>query len=294
MRERLSMTIPTSQITPASIRAVIRLLRPSHWVKNLFVLAALVFSRSYHDPARVGAALWAAVVFSLAASAVYVFNDLRDAAGDRRHVSKRLRPIASGEVSESAARRILLVLLAATALALVPLPAIARHVAAYVLLNIAYSLWLKRVPWLDLLTLTAGFSLRVDAGAAAVDVPLSSWMLSASLALAFFMATLKRYSELASHGDDARPVLSVYSAKHLRWAAWAGGAAAIGSYTLFVLFVRPFLVPTLAPVILGTVRYYWLVVHREGGDSPLTLILRDPWLMVTIVVWALSCLMGLA
>jgi 4-hydroxybenzoate polyprenyltransferase len=273
--------------------AVVRLLRPPHWLKNGFVLAALIFSRSFHDGARVRAALWAAVAFSLAASAVYIFNDLWDAASDRRHPHKRHRPLAAGEVSVRLAVAALAVLCLLLAGAVLLAPAIAGHVAAYLALGAAYTLLLKHVPWLDLLALAAGFFLRVDAGAAAIGVRLSAWMLTATLALAFFLAALKRYSELASHGDGARPALAGYRASHLLRAVWASGAAALGCYALFVVVARHALAPTLAPVAFGMARYYWLVVHREGGDSPLWLIARDPWLLLAAAVWAAASIIGL-
>jgi 4-hydroxybenzoate polyprenyltransferase len=273
--------------------AVVRLLRPPHWLKNGFVLAALIFSRSFHDGARVRAALWAAVAFSLAASAVYIFNDLRDAASDRRHPHKRHRPLAAGAVSVRLAVAALAVLCLLLAGAVLFVPAIAGHVAAYLALGAAYTLLLKHVPWVDLLALAAGFFLRVDAGAAAIGVRLSAWMLTATLALAFFLAALKRYSEMASHGDSARPALAGYRAWNLRGAVWASGAAALGCYALFVVVARHALAPTLAPVAFGMARYYWLVVHREGGDSPLWLIARDPWLLLAAAVWAAASIIGL-
>ena len=274
-------------------RAVARLLRPPHWLKNGFVLAALIFSRSFHDGTRVRAALWAAVAFSLAASAVYVFNDLWDAPSDRLHPHKRHRPLAAGEVSAGLAVAVLAALCLLLAGALLLAPAVAGHVAAYMALGAAYTLLLKHVPWLDLIVLAAGFFLRVDAGAAAIGVRLSAWMLSATLALAFFLAALKRYSELASYGDGARPALAGYSAAHLRLAVWASGAAALGCYALFVAVARHSLAPTLAPVAIGLARYYWLAVHGEGGDSPLWLIARDPWLLLAGAAWAAASIIGL-
>jgi 4-hydroxybenzoate polyprenyltransferase len=273
--------------------AVLRLLRPAHWLKNGFVLAALIFSRSFHDGARVRAAVWAAVVFSLAASAVYIFNDLWDTSADRRHPAKRHRPLAAGEVSVRRAVAALAALCVLLAGAVLLEPAIAGQVAAYLALGAAYTLLLKHVPWLDLLALAAGFFLRVDAGAAAIGVRLSAWMLTATLALAFFLAALKRYSELASHGGGARPALAGYRALDLRRAAWASGAAALGCYALFVVMARHALAPTLAPVAFGMARYYWLAVAREGGDSPLGLIARDPWLLLAGAVWAAASIIGL-
>jgi 4-hydroxybenzoate polyprenyltransferase len=273
--------------------AIFQVLRPPHWLKNGFVFAPLIFSRSFHNPELLLAAVWAAVAFCLASSAVYVWNDLWDASEDRRHADKRYRPIADGRLSPAGAAVLILILLALLPVPLLRAPAAAPALLCFLALNAAYTLALKRLPWVDITVLAAGFLLRVQAGAAAIHVTLSVWMLTATIALAFFLAALKRYSELESHGDAARPALASYRPLHLRWAALAAGAAALGCYGLFIALVRKALLPTMVPVVFGVGRYYWLVTRRSGGGSTLLLIARDPWLLLATLVWAAGSVLAL-
>ena len=271
---------------PARAAAILPVLRPSHWLKNGFVLAPLIFSRSFHNTESVLAAAWAAVAFCLASSAVYVFNDLRDAPQDRRHAAKQRRPIADGSLSPAGAAFLILFLLALLPLPLLCAPAAAPDVLWFLELNAGYTLALKQLPWVDIAVLAAGFLIRVHAGAAAIHVNLSVWMLTATITLAFFLASLKRYSELESHGDSARPTLAWYRPLHLRWAALVSGAAALACYALFIALARKALLPTMFPVVFGMARYYWLVTRQRGGDSPLLLIARDPYLLLATLAWA--------
>lgn len=266
--------------------AVLLAMRPVHWLKNCFVLAPLLFSRSFHEPGSVEAALWAFLAFCFAASAVYVWNDLRDVSSDRLHALKRHRPLASGALDASWAWP-LMALLGAAALAVVThVPAAAPHLGAYVAINAAYSLGLKRIPWVDLAMLTSGFVLRVYAGAAAIDVELSGWMATATFTLALYLAAWKRHAELLHHGASVRPALAHYRPSQLRTVAMIAGLAALGCYVLFIALVRPMLWPTLVPVAAGLPRYGWLALRRGGGDSPFALIVRDPLLLLATFLWA--------
>jgi len=271
--------------------AWIRLLRPTHWVKNAFVLAPLLFSRSFHDGEDVLRATLAFVVFCLVASAVYIWNDCRDQDVDRLHHWKQDRPIASGIVSSRHALWVAAVLLATAGALLLLTPAISVHVALYLAINTGYSWGLKRIPWLDLFLLASGFVIRVYAGAAAISVDLSAWMLFATWTLAIYLASWKRYAELHNHGSAGRPVLEGYRLEHLRLVALLAGAASLICYGLFIAVVRHALWPTLVPVVAGVCRYAWLVLKRGHGDNPFTVIARDPLLAVTTLVWALSTLL---
>lgn len=291
------MTQPRQQIghigaTAASLKpqqflfALLRALRPLHWLKNCFVLAPLLFSRAFHDPAAVTSALWAFLAFCLAASAVYLWNDLRDKEVDRLHPNRRHRPLASGVLAARAAILSIVVLAVAAIATTFRVPTIAQHLAIYALINVAYSLGLKRIPWLDLAILTAGFLLRVYAGATAIHVDLSIWMATATFALALYLASWKRYAELLGHGASTRPALAFYQPGQLRVVALLAGAIALLCYILFTILVRPILWPTLIPITLGMFRYGWLALYRAEGASPFTAIARDPWLVIATTLWA--------
>ena len=267
--------------------ARLRLLRPRQWVKNAFVLAPLVFASAFSRPEAIAQALAALGLFCLAASAVYVLNDLVDIEGDRQHPLKReSRPLAAGELTPREAWRWLCGLGGALAFGLALAPWAAPGIAAYVLLHAAYSLKLKAVPGLEMACIAAGFVLRVWVGAAAIQVPLSAWMAGTTFVLALHLAVLKRYQELAEVGPAGRPVLAWYPVRQLGWWGAATGAAALVGYAVFCLTARPALAPTLLPVIVGLLRYGYLVRAGRGGETPAEAALADGVLALAIVAWA--------
>jgi len=272
------------------VAAIFRLLRPRQWVKNVFVLAPLLFAQRFRDPWSVSEALQAMVIFTLASCVVYVLNDLQDLNADRQHPTKRhTRPLASGEVSQQTARVLLAVLTACFVLSILMVPAISAVAAGYLVLNVGYSLRLKRVPVVDLFCLASGFVLRVFAGAVAISVPLSSWMLITTLSLALYLAAIKRREELSRSGNAARAVLGSYTPGLLDRYAMIAAASAIVFYGLFVMAVRPGLVVTIPLVLFGLFRYWYIVESAGLGESPTDALLRDIPLGLTVVGWAVLC-----
>lgn len=274
----------------APARAIVRLLRPRQWVKNGFVLAPLIFSGSFTKPAAVRDALIAMALFCVAASAAYVFNDIIDAPTDARHpVKSRTRPLAAGEVSIAQARVLFAVLLAVALAAFAWSPPTALVAVAYIALNIAYSLWLKRVPVVDVFVLAAGFVLRVYAGAAAIDVPVSSWMLITTLSLALYLAVIKRRQELIGTGATTRSVLQFYTLPLLDRYAETAALSAIVFYGLFVVSIRPRLNVTMPFVLFGLFRYWYVVEANGQGETPTEVVWSDPTLILTVFAWAAVC-----
>ncbi len=267
----------------------VRLIRPRQWIKNSFVFAPLVFSGTFTRRPLLLEALGAAVVFCIASSAVYVFNDLVDVEADRLHPVKRLtRPLAAGTVSLGQARTVLAVLLALLAAALAFRPAVTGIVLGYLALNAAYTLRLKRVPVVDLFCVAGGFVLRVFAGAVAIAVVLTTWMLITTLCLALYLAAIKRREELGARGAGAREVLGSYTVALLDRYAEMSATGAILFYSLFVLEVRPGLAPTIPLVLFGLFRY-WYIVEEKGGESPTDAVWRDWQLGLTLVAWTAMC-----
>ncbi len=272
---------------------LLRLIRPLQWVKNAFVLAPLIFSGSFANRRAIGEALLAVVVFCLASSATYVINDLADLDADQLHPTKsRTRPLAAGRVSVPQARALLAVLLALLLASLVWRPATAAVVVGYLLLNLAYSLWLKRVPVVDLFCVAGGFVLRVFAGAVAISVVLSTWMLITTLCLALYLAAIKRRAELGERGAGARAVLGSYTLALLDRYAEVSAVGAIIFYSLFVLEVRPGLAMTVPLVLFGLFRY-WYVVEGRGGESPTDAVWGDWLLGATVLAWSALCAYGI-
>ncbi len=281
------------------IKALILLLRPAHWVKNVFVLAPLVFAQKLTDSEAVHLALLAFVAFCLASSAVYVFNDIRDRAEDRLHPLKRNRPLAAGTVSVQLAA-VLAIALAAGALAIaVGLgTGFLLVLTAYLVLNQLYSLGLKHVVILDVMMVSLGFVLRVIAGGLAIDVQVSAWLLLCTFFVALFLAFSKRRHELmllASDASGQRPVLSHYSAAFLDQMINVVTASTVVSYAMYSIspetvekFHTQRLIYTIPMVLFGIFRYLYLIYQKQTGRNPTEAILRDVPFLINIVIWALA------
>lgn len=270
--------------------AVIRLLRPRQWIKNLFVLAPLIFSGLFTRPHAMLLAIFGTVMFCVASSIVYVFNDLSDRHIDALHPIKRFtRPLASGAVSVTTARVLLAILGGALLLGSVVSPILVGVLLGYVLLNVLYSVWLKRMPVVDIFCVAAGFVLRVYAGAVVISVPLSSWMLITTLSIALYLAAIKRRDELEVQGDSARAVLMEYTVPLLERFALMSSVCAMVFYSMFVVTTRPVLAFTIPFVLFGIFRYWYLVDRHGRGESPTDALWSDRPLAITVLLWGILC-----
>ena len=269
---------------------LIRLMRPKQWIKNGFVLAPLIFAGKFLDPAAVTHELLATLLFCLAASATYVINDIQDVERDRQHPTKRKkRPIANGSVSVPQAIALLLVLYAGIGLGALLLPKVILIIIGYMLLNVAYSFYLKHQPVLDIFTIAIGFVLRVFAGAVALDVPVSSWMFITTLCLALYLAAIKRRQELNQNGTKGRKILEQYSVALIDRYAEMSATGALVFYSLFVMSTKPQMVVTIPLVLFGLFRYWYVTESLDGGESPTDELLSDRQLLFTVVLWIGSC-----
>jgi 4-hydroxybenzoate polyprenyltransferase len=278
-----------------SFKAYLDLARPRQWVKNGFVLPGLIFGHALGEPDKVAAALTATAAFCLMSSAVYAMNDCFDRERDREHPDKRSRPIARGAVSVHAA--ILFgSMLAAGALALGAWasPLVAAILALYALLNLGYSMGLKRIPVVDVFIIAAGFMLRLLAGTLGIGIEPSRWLLFCGFLVTLFLGFAKRRAELIRLGDDAgqhRPVLDAYTEPFLDAAVLVcatGMVIAYGLYTVSAQTVAQHgaeLTLTLPFVLFGTFRYLFLLRHRGGGGDPSNELLDDPWLLASAAGW---------
>lgn len=273
----------------------VRLGRPQQWIKNGFVLTGLLFGHAAGALDTVFAALAAGVAFCLMSSAVYAMNDCFDRERDREHPEKRDRPIASGQVSPGQA--VVFALLLAAASLLVGAWAgtmVAAILAGYALLNLGYSLGLKRVPVVDVFIIAAGFMLRILAGTLGIGIQPSRWLLLCGFLVTLFLGFAKRRAELsrlAEHAGQHRPVLDAYSESFLDGVVLvcaAGMLLTYGFYTVSPETVATHgtdLAPTLPFVLFGTFRYLFRLRHCGGGGDPTAEFLRDPWLLAAATGW---------
>ncbi|MFO8072160.1 MAG: decaprenyl-phosphate phosphoribosyltransferase [Polyangia bacterium] len=285
----------------AKLVALIRLGRPKQWVKNIFVFAALIFAGRVADAGAVLHAALAFVSFCLAASSIYFLNDFRDVEEDRRHPTKRERPLASGllpvHVGPLGAA-----VCAAGSLALAWFAVnetTALVVLAYMVLNIAYSLGLKNLVIIDVLLIAAGFVLRILAGAAAIAVMPSTWLVLCAVTISLFLGFTKRRAEVVLLGERAREhrrVLAHYSTAFLDQMISIVTAATVVSYALYtvddrtvVLVGSRLLLFSVPFVLYGIFRYLYLVYHGSSGGDPTRTVLTDIPMLVNGALWAALC-----
>jgi 4-hydroxybenzoate polyprenyltransferase len=281
------------------LRAALAALRPRQWTKNLLLFAGLVFAARLGDAGRWAAAVAAFAAFCAASSAAYLLNDLRDVEADRAHPVKRRRPIARGELSARAAMG-LAVGLAVVAIAVaVPLgPAFLACLAGFAALQVGYTLRLKHVVLVDVLVISGLFVVRAAAGAIAVDVRISPWLLVCTGLLALFLALGKRRGEIVlvdAESTPGRPVLDGYSLALVDQLLATVAAATIVAYAVYTFTAHsPLLAATIPLVVFGVFRYL-LLLHRRGvGEEPEHVLVSDAPILLTVAAWAAACALVLA
>jgi 4-hydroxybenzoate polyprenyltransferase len=282
-----------------------RLMRPYQWVKNGFVFTGLLFGHAWHDPDLVTQVLIAFVAFCLVSSSIYTFNDIVDLKQDRLHPGKSRRPLASGQVSVSAAV-MLAALLAALGLVLAyaASPEVPIILLGYALMNIAYSLWLKHVVILDVFIIATGFMLRILAGTIGVGIPPSKWLLLCGLMVTLFLGFTKRRAEIIALTDDKsahRKVLEHYSPVLLDKMIGITAAGLIMSYSLYTMNPDTMrihgtanLIYTVPFVMYGVFRYIYLLHHQSRGGDPSHDLVRDPHLLIVVGTWLVTTILLIA
>ncbi len=283
---------------------LIKLARPKQWVKNFFVFAPLLFSKHIFDPGYLINSFEAFFTFCLTSSAVYIINDILDVESDRAHPRKKYRPIASGEISVRQAIIFLIVLLVLVIISFFfQNPAFVFLTVLYFLTNLFYSIKIKTIVLLDVFFISFGFMLRVLGGAAAITVPVSSWMVLTTIFISLFLAISKRRGELSQvinheNIEKQRPVLKDYSvafADQLNTIAAAGTIISYALYTVSERTVSTFgtekLIYTTPFVIYGIFRYMYLMHKKNLGESPTSIVTKDIPIMLTVLCWFIVCIL---
>jgi 4-hydroxybenzoate polyprenyltransferase len=294
----VNSTLESDPARVSTFRLLLTSLRPEQWTKNLFVFAGVLFGGHLLDVQAMVRAFAAFAVFCALSGVVYIFNDLADRAGDQRHPLKRLRPIASGRLSPTTALVTAIVLGLVSLVAAVLLsPMFALVAGAYVVLLVLYSLVLKHLVIIDALTIAAGFVLRAAAGAVAVFVPISHWLLVCTTLLALFLVLSKRRHELTLLADSAtthRPILEEYSPYLLDQMIAVVTASTLVAYSVYSTSPETAerlnttrLGLTIPFVLYGIFRYLYLVHQKRAGGSPADLLLTDRPLLACVGLWAL-------
>jgi decaprenyl-phosphate phosphoribosyltransferase len=294
----------TSRAARSTPAALVAALRPRQWLKNVLVFAAPLAAGSIFEPDVLIPSILAFVVFCLMSSATYLINDIRDVEADRAHPTKRSRPIAAGELGVPAAIVTAIVLaVASLTIALLVSPSLFGIVAAYAIFTLAYSLYLKHEPVIELALLSLGFLLRAIAGGAAADLPISPWFLIVAAFGSLFMAAGKRFSELERSQQDPgdsiprRRSLAGYTGTYLRFVWGLAAAVTITAYCLWAFEVGlsdssfPWSQWSVLPFVLAILRYA-LDVDRAEAEAPEEVVLRDRALQVLGLAWLILFALG--
>lgn len=276
----------------SSARAALVAMRPRQWSKNLLVFAAIIFAAKIGDAQRWLEAATAFLAYCAASSAAYLVNDVMDVDEDRLHPVKRHRPVARGEFSRVAG----LALAGVLAVGALLLVAVLNwwsvaYLAGFLLVQLAYSLRLKHIVLIDVMAIGGLFVIRAAAGAEAVDVPISPWLLVCTALLALFLAFAKRRAELVLVGAEAapgRPVLEGYSLSLVDQYVSVVAASTVIAYSLYTFTARDSkaMMATIPFVLFGIFRYLLLIHRRDLGEEPENVLLADLPIIATVAGWA--------
>ena len=277
--------------------ALLRLMRPHQWVKNVFVFAGLVFSQNWENTSLDLRVLLAFAAFCCASSLVYILNDWHDRASDALHPVKCYRPLASGAVTPTVALATAALLLVLGVVLAAGNDTLLALLALYVVLNIAYSWRLKQVPVVDVSIIAAGFMLRLLAGTMAVGIPPSRWLLLTGIFLTLFLGFCKRRAESFQDEASQRAVMAHYRPALIDTFIAVTMTAAMTTYSLFATSLEAQqqhgqrLFYTVPVVIFGLLRYTYQV-HRGRGEDVARDLLRDPWMAAAGCLWLFIFLSG--
>lgn len=278
-------------------------MRPEQWLKNLFVFLPLFFSRHFVDPYRLPIAVLVFFCFCFIASSVYCFNDIIDVASDRLHPEKSKRPIASGSLSVRGGYLMMAVLFVLSVLLLLLLPDESRWktagiLLAYYVMNIAYSLKLKRIVLVDVFVIATGFVLRILAGGVSSGIWVSHWIVLVTFQLALFLALAKRRDDVAIYrqtGNKPRTNIQSYNLAFIDQALGITASVTIVCYIMYTLsdeviarMGTPYLYLTSIFVLAGIVRYLQLTIVERKSGSPTRVLLQDRFIQICAVAWIVS------
>ncbi len=289
-------TVPVSSVRPAW-SLLLAAMRPKQWTKNLVIFAGIIFAQKLLINDYLLQTFYAFIIFCLVSGSGYIINDLVDLEKDRVHPEKQNRPLASGRLSARLAA-VFAVLVAAVSLSSAFWLSLnfGFIVLAYFLLTLSYSFKLKNVVIIDVLAIAIGFVFRAVAGAVAIAVSISPWLLMCTFLLALFLALTKRKHELLLLVENAhshRNILGEYRPEMLDQMISVVSSSTVMAYSLYTFTSghSVYLMATIPFVIFGIFRYQYLVYRRDIGGSPETALLKDPSMLINIILWVISCSM---
>ncbi|MBN8577721.1 MAG: UbiA prenyltransferase family protein [Cytophagales bacterium] len=281
------------------MRSVIKLIRPTHWIKNLFLFIPVFFAGTLFQNDRIQFIVLGTIAFSLVASAVYIINDIKDIEADRIHPLKKDRPLASGSISKSSAIIFLIAfLLAGLLIAYLLHLSFFILVSSYLVINILYSFGLKNIPIVDLFIVSIGFLIRIHGGGILSGVEVSHWLSILVLLLSLFLVLAKRRDDLilqSTNHSVIRKTSSSYNLEFINSCLTLFAAVIIVSYIMYTVsaevvnrFNSNYLFTTTLFVIAGIIRYLQITLVELNSGSPTNILLKDKFILITILLWIIS------
>ncbi|MBX2955418.1 MAG: UbiA prenyltransferase family protein [Cyclobacteriaceae bacterium] len=281
------------------MQPVLKLIRPAHWIKNLFLLIPTFFAGSIFQVERLEIIILGIIAFSLIASAVYILNDLKDIEVDRIHPLKKDRPLASGAVSRSTATILLMIfMVAGLSLSYLLHPVFLILLSCYLVLNIAYSFGLKNIPIVDLFIVSLGFLIRIHSGGILSGVEVSHWLSIMVLLLSLFLVLAKRRDDLVLQTTSQsiiRKTSSSYNLEFINACLTIFAAVIVVSYIMYTVsaeviahFNSSYLFTTTVFVIAGIMRYLQITMVEQNSGSPTSILVKDKFILITILLWIIS------
>lgn len=278
---------------------IIKLLRPQQWIKNLFVFLPLFFDRHLFDAGYLVPCILMFLAFSMAASGIYCFNDINDAEADQNHHEKRNRPIASGKLSKATGHIVMLVCFVLSAAIMCFINrAVFLVVGAYVVMNIAYTLWLKHIAIVDVFVIATGFVLRILAGGVATGIHLTHWIVLMTFLLALFLVFAKRrddVTEFENSGVAMRKTANRYNLRFLNTATSIVGSITMVCYIMYTVspevverFGSPYVYLTSIFVLAGIIRYLQIMTVEVKSGDPTRVMLKDRFIQGCVIGWLLA------
>lgn len=277
----------------------IRLARPEQWVKNIFLFLPLFFDHKFTNPTLFGLTIVGALAFSLMASSIYILNDYFDREADRKHPTKKNRPLASGKakVVPSIVFMCFLFLGGLSICFLLP-ASFSIVLVIYFVVNLGYNFGLKHIPLLDVFVLSSGYLMRVYGGGFISDIEPSAWLGIMTFFMALFLALAKRRDDMVIYldmGTKSRKVLDGYNLQFLNVGLAIMASVIIVAYAMYTInpetlmrFKSPHLYLTIIPVVLGLLRYLQITFVEKNSGSPTQVFYKDTFLQLVVVSWAVS------
>lgn len=268
------------------------LMRPFQWVKNIIIFIPLIFSKKLFEFDSFLLSFTVFICFILASSIIYIFNDIWDLEQDKKHpIKKRTRPLANNNLKTKNAYFLLIFLGLLLLFFLKFNITILGTVIAFLILNISYSIYLKNIVIIDLITVSLSYLVRVWAGCVIINVQLSGWLLICIFCTSLFLISFKRIAEIKISNFKSRSVLKKYNNKILLKITDVSSICCIIFYALYSILVKPNLIFTLPLIFIGFFRYYYLYYTvKIFEESPVKIIFRDKQIIALLVIWLISAM----